>query len=228
MKTVVLTFDYWPDAYNTAFGLMYSRGLVGTWFVDHRSIDATSGAYALGITRDKLTQMKIEGWTIGAYLGENMVSLLSYDRNDAIEFIKAARDTFWAKGFSVQSVAPNQRAWNKKLRNLAVGVFRRVRVGCLAAPQCLPVADPLYIDKGGVPSLDNGDTPTSVNATIDAFLADPNAHLLQFVVHKIGAIPADYTVSVPTFTALIDRLALEQNTNKTLVAVGYDDLAGAI
>ncbi len=254
IPTVCITFDYWTDAYEKAFGPMSQRGLVGTWFVDYRTIDnfaetlpdsaynlATklpNGDFVGGVRSGFLLDMKQNGWTIGAYLGGypvdtngdgkidvewNMRTLYSESRELAVAYFKAIVDKFHAKGLDVASVAPNQRAWDRRLANVTRNLWRNVRVCSQSMPQPLPITDPLYIDKGSPASLDNGDTPASINAVISEFLGRAKPGLLTFVIHKIGDPPANLSVPPATFTALLDRLMAEQNAGR-LKVVGYDDL----
>lgn len=219
-KTVALTFDYWTDAFTVAYPLMLARGLVGTYFVDHRYIDEIGGP-----TRDHLTQLKMEGWTIGAYSGDDMVAKFTNDRNDAMDFLRDIKRGFEAYGFNALSLAPNGRSWDYRLRNVSVGLFDRVRVANMDAVQTLPFADPLYIENGGVPSLDNGDTAVSLNQRVDDILAGPDG-LWTFTTHKIGSNTQPYTVDLMAFTALLDRIEAERDAGTTNV-VGYDDLGRA-
>jgi hypothetical protein len=231
VPTVAVTFDYYADAYDDAFAAMSSRNLVGSYFLDYRSIDAVSGDYNTGITANELLNMKQEGWTIGAYLnsvlieGEdrNMVWYYSYDRVQALDYFKDIVDGFAAKGLPVQSVAPNQRAWDNRLAQVTKNLWRRVRVVSQLVPEPLPILTPMYIDRGGTASLNEEDTPSSVNEQIDDFLAEAQPGLLHFLIHKIDAVGDGLTVETDTFIALIDRLASEQNAGNLRV-VGYDDL----
>ena len=231
IPTVAITFDYFADAYDDAFAAMSSRNLVGTYFLDYRSIDASSGDYAIGMTTNKLLLLKQEGWTIGAYLNSvliegidyNMVGLYSYDRAVTLDYFKDIIEGFAAKGFPVESAAANQRAWDTRLEQVTKNLFRRIRVASQNVAEPLPIVRPMYIDRGGLPSLNVDDTPASINSQIDDFLAEPLPGLLHFVIHKIDAVGDPYTVETDTFIALLDRLQSERNAGNLRVG-GYDSL----
>lgn len=201
---------------------MDARGLAGTYFVDPDYVDVSGGP-----TSDQLTVLKMSGWTIGAYSGVNMVSTLGGSRSAGLARLNTLKNVMAAKGFPVQSIAPNQRAWNAYLRGLSVGLFERVRVALNSTPQAYPLPDPLYINNGGTPSLDAGDTPASVNQQVTDFLAS-TSDLWSIVLHKVADYPPgssshNYSTSLSTFTALLDRLKTEI-TAGNLRVVGYDDL----
>lgn len=218
IPTVAITFDYYPEAYSAAFPLMLNRGLVGTYFVDPDTVDKVGGP-----TRDNLTVLKMAGWTIGAYSGINMVDTFNSNRNTAMDRIAYLYSSMLAKGFRVRSLAPNQRAWDGRLRNVSAGMFDRVRVAADFVPQPLPVPDSLYIKNGGTPSLSSNDTAASVNQNVTDFLCQPSPCLWSIVIHKVGDTPDGYTVATPVFTALLDRLKCERDAG-TLRIVGYDDI----
>lgn len=217
MKTVAITFDYYPEAYTVAFPLMLQAGIVGTYFVDPDTV-----GQSFGPTRDNLTILKMSGWTIGAYSGINMVDALTNNRNVAMDRLIHIKQRFVDLGFPVRSLAPNQRAWDMRLRNIAVGLFDRVRVAADVGPQGLPLPDPLYIRYGCTPSLSGRDTVASINSQIDGFLAG-EGDLWPIVVHKVRQAGDDYTVTVDVFNALLTRLAQER-AGGTIRIVGFDDI----
>ncbi len=217
MKTVAITFDYYPEAYTNAFPLMLQAGMVGTYFVDPDTV-----GQAVGPTRDNLTVLKMSGWTIGAYSGINMVNALTNNRNVAMDRLIHIKQRFVELGFPVRSLAPNQRAWDMRLRNLTVGMFDRVRVAADAGPQSLPLPDPLYIRYGWTPSLSGADTEASINTQVDGFLSG-EGDLWPIVVHKVCQVGDDYTVTANVFQALLVRLNQER-AGGSIRIVGFDDI----
>ncbi|WP_287496887.1 hypothetical protein [Pandoraea sp. CB10b_02] len=230
IPAVAITFDYWPDAYNVAYPIMYSEGVVGTYFVDYRTVDNVTkdNAYNIGLTRYMLTQMKSSGWTIGAYSGDNMVDKLKHGRSEANDFLKTIKSEMRSFGFDVLSLAPNQRAWNMQLRDLSEPLFRRVR----AAPedfskfQPLPVRDPLFIDAGGSPSLSSSDTAASLESELETFLRQSRPGLWSIVIHKVGDAatdPSGMTIDVKQFSMFISYLKRQADMGRVQI-IGYDDI----
>lgn len=201
LATLALTFDYWKDASDTALGIMYPLGLVGTYYVQYDVVGQTNQ-----VTISDLTAMKQLGWEIGAYTGDNMVTMWSNNRNTAFTKLKAIDDGMSALGFSVQTIAPNQRSWNSCLANLADGRYLGVRVADdTSGPEPLPIANPTYIRKGGAGSWSSSDTAASILARVDSLIASGGLGIE--VIHKIGAVADDLTVNTQVFKDVMAGLS---------------------
>lgn len=231
-RYVALTFDYWPHAFDVAYPIMKAHGLVGSWFVSPETIDAESG---LSISRDSLIELVTAGWTIGAYSGENMVNLLAAGPGAALDHLVSLKQMFAGLGFPVRSLATNQRAWNISLRNMCERfpvdpesggqLFDVVRVvNDVTSWQRMAEIDPLFINKGGIPSLAPEHNAAALNGMVDRILCADEGTLHTFVIHKVSQESDPYTVSTAAFTALVERLAAEQ-ANGTLKGVTTDALA---
>lgn len=235
LPTICLTFDEWNTT-PAAASIMIEHGLVGTFFANISKVDAAGG-----YTSGQLNLMRMWGWEIGAYPGSynvsgatNMVDLLAFDRNAAANMLRDTKNAFWAKGFPTTSFAPNQRKWNKPLRNLAEGIFTHVRSGgeereTVGHWQCLPCSDPLYVKGGGTNSFGCTDTGPSLCAQVDDLIAigdgngGPGAWIP--VIHRVsddGTYPP-YTVSAAAFTAFCTKVAAEVSAGR-LRAVCFRDL----
>lgn len=214
LPSIALTFDEWPEAATEAFGIMMTHGLVGTYFVTPTTIDAAGGP-----TTNTLLAMKQYGWEIGVYgssgvAGQNLVQLEASNRITANQRLLSLKAGMEAKGFPVSSIAPNQRAWNTKLRNLAEGIYDRVRVAAdfratLGYWQSLPVPDPLYVKNGGSQSLSSTDTAPALCATVDDLIALGGAWIV--VIHRVsddGLNPGS-TITKSVFSSLCAKIAAE-------------------
>lgn len=205
VPTVILTFDYYVEAYLNAFPIMQRHGLVGTWFVDPFTVDYGSPALP---TSAQLREMVSAGWEIGGYPRYNMVSLLNAAGSTAAkEHLQWVHDTLVAKGFAPTSFAPNQRSWNASLRNLAQGIFSAVRVADnFSTLQAQPAPDMLYVKDGGSNSLSAVDTAASLIAQLDALQATSSAWIV--VAHKVGAAnDPNYSVDAAVFEAFCADIA---------------------
>jgi hypothetical protein len=220
IPTVAITFDQYIEAYSTAYPMLNNRNLVATFFVDPDMV--TSGAP--GFTRDALTQLKMNGWTIGAYSGINLATAMGTDRNIVMNRFASIISQMTALGFPVRSLAAAGRGWTTQLRNLARGTFAKVRVASGYLPSCpqeLPLPDPLFVMNGGTASLGASDTAASLDQAVTDFLQ--LGGFWSIVIHKVGDTPDSYAVSTQAFTALANRLATEVAAGNLRV-VGYDDL----
>lgn len=235
LPTVCLTFDEWNTTFAAA-QIMSGFGLAGTFFANVDMID-TPGGYSMS----QINLMRMWGWEIGGYPGSfniggasNMVTLLSYDRNQAAAKLRDVKNAFWAKGIPVTTFAPNQRAWSDRLAGLADGIFTHVRSGneevaTVGHYQGFPLPNPLYVKGGGTNSFGSTDTGASLSATIDDLIAvgdgngGPGAWIT--VIHRVsddGTNPL-YTVSVAAFTALCAKIKAEVDAGN-LRCVRFKDL----
>lgn len=218
-RYVALTFDEWPHAHSVAFPIMQARGLVGSWFVTPGMVGP-----GLPVARDSLIELIMAGWTIGAYSGENMVNLLAQSPGAALDHLVGLKQAFRDLGVPVCSLAANQRAWNYRLRNLCERfpstpegggkLFDVVRVvNDVTSWQRMSDLDPLFINKGGIPSLAGEHDAAALNGIVDRILSAEAGTLHTFVIHKVGEIGDGSTVTIPAFTALVERLAAEASNN---------------
>lgn len=225
LPTVCLTFDYYANAMTQAKPIMDAYGLVGTYFVELATIDASGGP-----TFSSLTQAKSAGWEIGAYTGTNWVNAEAANRNTLVQLAIATKEGFREIGLPVVSLAPNQRAWNLKLRNLMDdGLFERVRVvdhffttdGYF---QELPVPDLLWVKDGGSQSLSATDTGASLSAQVDQLIA--LGGLWTIVIHNVAdSGDPNFRVGSAAFNTLCNKLQNEQLAGRLRVA-RFRDIEG--
>lgn len=226
MPTICLTFDYYENAMSQAKPIADVYSLPGTYFAPLSMIDQPGGP-----TLSQLTLAKATGWEIGAYSETNWVTAEATDRNALVAYATSIKQGFADLGLPVVSLAPNQRAWNGKLRNLmADGVFERIRVvdnfftvdGYF---QELPVPDLLWVKDGGSPSLTTSDTGASLSAQVDQLIA--LGGLWTVVIHNVSDTgDVNYRVTPAAFNTFCNKIQNEV-TAGNLRAVCFRDIKGA-
>lgn len=225
LPTICLTFDFYENAMSQAKPIMDLYGLTGTYFVDLSTIDDVGGP-----TFTQLTAAKAAGWEIGAYTGTNWVTAEAANRDTLVQLAISIKNGFYEIGLPVVSLAPNQRAWNLKLRNLMDdGVFERVRVvdnyftndGYF---QELPVPDLLWVKDGGSLSLTTADTGESLVAQVDELIE--LGGLWTVVIHNVSDTgDTNYRVTPAAFNLLCNKIQNEVAAGRLRI-VNFRDIEG--
>lgn len=207
---LALTFDYHPQVVD-ARNIMSNAGIyTATYYAWHQNITAGTPT-GDQVSFSDLTLMKQLGWEIGAYTNDNMVTKIQNNRNDACTFLRDLDTNMNALGFKVETIAPNQRAWNASLANMARGRFRGVRVADITnAFQQYPIADPLYVRGGGANSWGYGsntgsDSPSAILSRIDTLILDGGLGIE--VIHKVGSTGDSLTFTTSDFTTVMSGIA---------------------
>lgn len=210
--TIALTFDFHPQAATIAADIMRPLGIRGTFYADPAAVGAEGE-----VSLDNLITLKEDGWEIGAYTsnasGENMVTLWRSNRALALMRLKEIDDGMAALGFEVDTIAPNARAWNRPLANMARGRFKAVRAAdVLKDHETYPIADPFYVSKGANQSWGTGgasagvsDTAANILKRVDALI--PSGGMRIEVIHRIGPVGDAYTIVTSEFEAAMKGLA---------------------
>lgn len=225
MPTLAITFDYYVEGTTTAFDIMDAAGLVGTFYVDPATIDTPSGP-----SLSRLILMKGKGWEIGMYSSTNWVTAEADNRVIFMETVRDMRAAMEAVGLPATSVAPNQRAWNSKLRNLMRGHFTHVREvanfrSTLGHWQALPVPDLLWISEGGTASFTTADTGASLSAQVDDLIA--LGGLWTAVIHRVAESgDTNYRIGSVAFQAFVDKVKAEKLAGNLRV-ICFSDIKGA-
>jgi hypothetical protein len=209
---LALTFDYHPQVV-AARDIMASLGIFNaTYYAWYPNILATGTPTGDQVALSDLTLMKMLGWEIGAYTNDNMVTKLADNRNSANSFLRDLDNGMNAAGFEVETIAPNQRAWNSSLANMARGRFSGVRVADITTCfQEYPIADPLYVRNGGAsswgygPNNSGSDSSAAILARVDRLIADGGLGIE--IIHKIGATGDALTFTTADFTAVMNGIA---------------------
>ncbi len=230
LPRVVFTFDEHKEAATEAWGVMNPHGLMGTYYVTPSLVDTANGP-----AKSSLLAMKQVGWGIELYSGSyspsagvywNMVQLEASNRITANDYLIGLKNSMQTLGLPVKSIAPNQRAWNLKLRNMMVNVFDAVRVvDNSAAYQSVPVADPLWVKDGGTASLSSTDTVASLSTQVDSLIAAGNDKLLVFVIHRVSddGLQPTLTVNKSTvFAGLCSKVGAEIAAGNLAPAIPFE------
>jgi peptidoglycan/xylan/chitin deacetylase (PgdA/CDA1 family) len=212
LPTIALTFDHYRSTYDVAFPIMKRHGLVGTYYVEARFIDA---GIPVGTTSDELREMQHAGWEIGAY---SAVSLYPIERDQGEA---AARDVLTnisnkmaAKGFPATSLAAAGRAWSKPLVDISEPLFGNVRVIELRGRQG-KIENPHYVRNGWMPTLSAADTAQSLERMVSDLIS--KGGLQTVVIHEVGneSNPGN-SVSSEAFGALCSVLAKQRDQGRLI------------
>jgi hypothetical protein len=178
-------------------------------FVEPDQIDATLAG--------ELRELQAAGWTVGAYSGVNMRNLSdTQGAGAALDKLKALSAGMAQKGFATSVLAPNQRAWGVDLAEQARGIFALVRVcGDFRAFEDWPIPAPLYMDRGGTPSLSASDTVKSLQDTLSLLIADGG--LWVVVIHKVGDDDPAYSVKTDVLRGFLDAVVRERDAGRIMV-----------
>jgi hypothetical protein len=214
---LALTFDYYPEVV-TARDIMTAKGInTATYYAWYPNI-VTGIPIGDQVSASDLRLMKRLGWEIGGYTNENMITRIKKSRNDAYGFLRDLADGMDGKGFRADTIAPNQRAWNTSLADLARDWFKGVRVAdVITAFQQYPIEDPLYVRGGaanswGYGTNDGSDSPAVILARIDNLIADGGLGIE--VVHKVGSVGDPMTFTTADFAAVMSGIASRVSTGR--------------
>lgn len=220
---IALTFDFYPQVV-AARNLMSSAGIyTGTYYAWYPNI-VTSTPTGNQIASSDVSLMKQLGWEIGAYTQDNMVTKLGADRVATNNWLRDLDSGMNTAGFKVSTIAPNQRAWNTSLANMARGRFKGVRApGSSTPPLSYPLTDPLFVSDGGANSWGSdatanagSNTPSAILSRADALIASGGTRIE--VIHKVGnaaAVAAD-----PIYTFLDTDFATVMSGYASRIASG--------
>ena len=217
--TVALTFDQSVTACTVAKDILAARGMVATFYCEPGVVGVAGE-----ITKSQMILLKYLGWEIGAYTGSNMVTMVTSNRDQAFDKLKSLSVDMAALGFEVETIAPNQRAWNGGLADMCRGRFKGVRVvDDFSAVQSYPIPDPLWVKKGGTASWSSGDTVASLSAQLDSLIA--SGGLWVPVIHNVGSSPNGLTVSTDVFAGFMDYLKTKRDSGLVRVVRFVDALS---
>lgn len=198
IPTVSFTFDYYKEgAFDAMNASMSSRGLVATHYVAPSTI-GTAGF----LTADQLLLMVMQGWEIGWYTNENMVTARVANRTTCFAKFKQAIADLQAVGIYPKTLGANQRAWDSTLAGMAYNSnWVGVRNAATTADQTWPVPNPWWVDYGGTASWGSSDTLQSLKDKLDATIAAKTWWIP--IIHKIGSTPDSFTISATIFDAFM-------------------------
>lgn len=224
--TIVFTFDTYQSAYSIGSQLLYDRNIKATFFSqpdrmgNGTELDASAlavlkglgheiGLYidAINTTANPVTwhdpllgvDVTVQpGGIINMLMYHSVFGLPAANSRIALQHSKLK-----ANGHNARTGCASGRRWDSLCANFSRDLFKGVRVAAMSGYETYPLADPLYLDKGALGSLNNTVSLQTITDAMDAAVAANG--ILFVVVHDISASGDDaYKVDTAKLAAAMD------------------------